>query len=337
MADAAHVVAYAWARPLEPARHGRAVSQLYSVLRDLGIATRGLARYQITDIPADPVSPDFPRHVDASARWLLNTCESLDGVLAAEGLGSLPDPDEPGAALCRAARNAILAWRQPSGTSADRDITVKRFITATGFLSAATLGLATYAPRRRVIDLHAVCAGLAEVTAYLTAAIQAPAEDASPGHGTEPAQPRRPGTSCRRATRTVRAPDPAVPLNPGAPLWPRTRFSGDLMSTWTPEAIRALGVNTDLPTLGKIFGISRARAYQMAHTGEWEQAGIRIVPLGSKYVVAVQSILEVLGHGDAEPGAGTGQHGNGQLQSAGNAADDAITGPSGPAAAWNLR
>jgi len=131
--------------------------------------------------------------VDASARWLLNTCESLDGVLAAEDLGSLPDPDEPGAALCRAARNAILAWRQPSGTSADRDITVKRFITATGFLSAATLGLATYAPRRRVIDLHAVCAGLAEVTAYLTAAIQASVEDASPGNGTEPARPTATG------------------------------------------------------------------------------------------------------------------------------------------------
>ena len=109
------------------------------------------------------------------------------------------------------------------------------------------------------------------------------------------------------------------------------------MSTWTPEAIRALGVTTDLPTLGKIFGISRTRAYQMAHTGEWEQAGIRIVSLGSKYVVAVKSILEVLGHGDAEPGAGTGQHGNSQLQSAGNATDDTITRPAGPAAAWNLR
>ena len=193
VADAAHVAAYIWARPLDPARHGRAVSQLYSVLRDLGIAARGLARYQITDVPADPVSPDFPRHVDASARWLLNTCESLDGVLAAEGMGSVPDPDEPGAVLCRAARNAILAWRQPSGTSTDRDITVRRFITATGFLSAATLSLAAYAPRRRAVDLQAVCAGLAEVTAYLTAAIQAPAEDASPGHDTEPAQPTAAG------------------------------------------------------------------------------------------------------------------------------------------------
>ena len=77
------------------------------------------------------------------------------------------------------------------------------------------------------------------------------------------------------------------------------------MSTWTLEAIRALGVRTDLPTLGKIFGVSRTRAYQMAHTGEWEQAGIRIVPLGSKYIVAVQSILNVLGHGDSEPGTRT--------------------------------
>ena len=123
----------------------------------------------------------------ASARWLLSACESLDGVLAAEGIGPLPDPDEPGAVLCRAARNAILAWRQPSGTSADRDITVRRFITATGFLSAATLGLAAYAPRRRAIDLQAVGASLAEVIAYLTAAIQAPAEDAAPGHARGPA------------------------------------------------------------------------------------------------------------------------------------------------------
>ena len=76
------------------------------------------------------------------------------------------------------------------------------------------------------------------------------------------------------------------------------------MSTWTPEAIRALGVRTDLPTLGTIFGISRTRAYQMAHTGEWERAGIRVVPLGSKYVVAVQSILDVLG------GTGTGVPGS---------------------------
>ena len=97
----------------------------------------------------------------ASARWLLSACESLDGVLAAEGISSLPDPDEPGAVLCRTARTVILAWRQPSGTGADCDITVRRFITATGFLSSATLGLAVYAPRHRLIDLQVVNASLA--------------------------------------------------------------------------------------------------------------------------------------------------------------------------------
>jgi hypothetical protein len=67
-----------------------------------------------------------------------------------------------------------------------------------------------------------------------------------------------------------------------------------MSSQWTPDAIRALGATTDLPTLGSIFGVSRWRAYQMAHTGEWEKAGIRILPLGSKYRVTVQSILDVL-------------------------------------------
>ena len=181
LADAAYAAAHAWAQPLEPDRHNRAISQLYSTLRDLGIAARGLARYQTADASPDPAPPDFPRHVNASARWLLSACESLDGVLAAESTSWPPDPGEPGAALCQAARNAILAWRQPSGTSADRDITVKRFITATGFLSSATLGLATYAPRRRAIDLQVAGASLAEVIAYLTAAIQVPAEDAAPG------------------------------------------------------------------------------------------------------------------------------------------------------------
>ena len=63
---------------------------------------------------------------------------------------------------------------------------------------------------------------------------------------------------------------------------------------WTPEAIRALGATTDLPTLGSIFGLGRWRSYQMAHTGEWEQAGIHIIQIGARYRVAVQSILAVL-------------------------------------------
>ena len=77
-----------------------------------------------------------------------------------------------------------------------------------------------------------------------------------------------------------------------------------MTSQWTPEAIRALGATTDLPTLGSIFGLSTWRSRQMAHTGEWEQAGIRILKIGNRYRVAVPSILDVLGNGDT-PGTDT--------------------------------
>lgn len=89
---------------------------------------------------------------------------------------------------------------------------------------------------------------------------------------------------------------------------------------WTPEAIRALGATTDLPTLGSIFGVSRWRAYQMAHTGEWKQAGIRIVPIGTKYRVTVQSILEVLGDaGTASPPGGRQSSPHSQVREPGSA------------------
>ncbi len=74
------------------------------------------------------------------------------------------------------------------------------------------------------------------------------------------------------------------------------------MSTWTAEAIQALGPTTDLPTLGSIFDCSRWKAYQMARTGEWEKLGVKIVRLGSKYRVIVPSVLEVLGYVDGAEG-----------------------------------
>lgn len=70
--------------------------------------------------------------------------------------------------------------------------------------------------------------------------------------------------------------------------------------TWTPERIRALGPTTDLPTLAAILRCSRWKAYQMARTGQWETAGIRIIRVGSSYKVAVPSILQTLGYGLAE-------------------------------------
>ena len=186
LAEAALAAAGAWAQPLDSARHSRAVSQLSSALRDVGIATRELAGWQPADAPPGTASAEFARHVTSGARWLLSALHTLDGVLAFEGLGRLPDPDEPGTALCHAARSTIAAWREPSGSNLDRDTAIRRLTTATGFLSAATVGLATYAPRDRAVDLQAVGASLAEATADLTAAIQETDSDAMPGRPVEP-------------------------------------------------------------------------------------------------------------------------------------------------------
>ena len=179
VSDAARAAADAWARPMEAAQFNRALSQLHSVLRDLGIATRGLARYQITRYPADPVPLGFPRHVQAGAQHLLDTWQCLDGVLVADGFGPVPDPDEPGAVLCQAVRTAITAWRQPAGTSADRDTTMERLITALELLATAARNLAASAPRQRTIELLAVDAGLAKAAACLRKAVQAAADDAA--------------------------------------------------------------------------------------------------------------------------------------------------------------
>jgi hypothetical protein len=179
--DAASTVAAAWEQPMDPDAYSRAVSQLHSVLRDLGIAIRGLARYQIIPAPPGPADRRFAQHATTSAAWLLGAWHSLDSVVAAEGLGPPPTPAGPGDVLCQAARDAITAWRQPSGTAADRDTTAGQLITAIVFLSEATLNLGGYAPRHRTIDLYAVGAGLAEARVALATAIQIPAGQAA-GH-----------------------------------------------------------------------------------------------------------------------------------------------------------
>jgi hypothetical protein len=185
VSEAARAAAEEWAQPMETPQFNRALSQLYSVLRDLGIAIRGLARYQTTGNPADPAPLGFPRYVQAGAQWLLDTWESLDGMQVAEGFGPVPDPDESGAVLCQAARTAITAWRQPTGTSTDRDATMDRLVAAIGFLATAAKNLAAYAPRQRTIELIAVSVGLAEATACLRRAVQAPADDTALGSRTD--------------------------------------------------------------------------------------------------------------------------------------------------------
>ena len=99
--DAASAVAAAWEQPVEPDAYSRAVSQLYSVLRDLGIAIRGLARYQIIPVPPGPADRGFAQHVTTSAAWLLGAWHSLDGVLAPKGSARSPAPPHPGTCCAR--------------------------------------------------------------------------------------------------------------------------------------------------------------------------------------------------------------------------------------------
>lgn len=185
--DAAKAAARAWARPTGPAGEARAVSQIHSALRDLGIATGGLAGYHTAGNLPGATSSKFARDVTAGARWLLDAWQHLDGVLAAEGMPRPPDDTDPGAALCQAARNLILAWRHPEGTAADRDTTVGHLITSAGFLATAALSLAAYAPRHRTIELRAVAKSLAEAGACLTRAVSRTADDNIPGQNIAPA------------------------------------------------------------------------------------------------------------------------------------------------------
>jgi hypothetical protein len=100
-----------------------------------------------------------------------------------------------------------------------------------------------------------------------------------------------------------------------------------MTSQWTPEAIRALGATTDLPTLGSIFGLGRWRSYQMAHTGEWDQTGI--IRIGARYRVTVQSILDVLTPCGTPGSNGQAAPDPGQPSGSG---DRAASEPPGPAA-----
>lgn len=96
-------------------------------------------------------------------------------------------------------------------------------------------------------------------------------------------------------------------------------------STWTADAIRALGAITDLQTLADIVGCSVWMSRKMARTGEWERQGIKIIRIGVHYRVGVGSVLEVLGFGSGDLSApGTARAGE-LDQAGGNAEDSAVT------------
>jgi excisionase family DNA binding protein len=61
---------------------------------------------------------------------------------------------------------------------------------------------------------------------------------------------------------------------------------------WTPEAVRQLGLTTDVATAGAILGIGRSKAYQLAKNGEFP---VTIVRDGRHYLVPINALLTLLG------------------------------------------
>jgi Helix-turn-helix domain len=73
---------------------------------------------------------------------------------------------------------------------------------------------------------------------------------------------------------------------------------------WTETRIRALGLVTDVATAARIFGLSRAAAYDLAKRGRFP---VTVLRFGSRYRVPVAAILQAL-HlpvGDDQPPGAT--------------------------------
>lgn len=61
---------------------------------------------------------------------------------------------------------------------------------------------------------------------------------------------------------------------------------------WTVEAVRNLGVTTDVETAGAILGIGRTKAYELVRAGEFP---IPVLRIGRRIVVPTPAILVLLG------------------------------------------
>ena len=87
-------------------------------------------------------------------------------------------------------------------------------------------------------------------------------------------------------------------------LTPSSATDAPAPEVWTETRIRALGLVTDVATAARIFGLSRAAAYDLAKRGQFP---VTVLRFGNRYRVPVAAILEAL-HlplGDDEPPCAT--------------------------------
>jgi hypothetical protein len=151
--------------------HNRAVWQLRSVLRDLDVATRGVARYRVTE-GSPPADLGFRSRVTAVSQLLFKASNDLGGVPTGKGTNSVPDDGDPGAVLCQAAREVIRAWRQPRGGRACRDAAIEQFAAALAALAQAARGLADRARPPLADHLRAVHECLGDAIFCLAGALE---------------------------------------------------------------------------------------------------------------------------------------------------------------------
>lgn len=65
----------------------------------------------------------------------------------------------------------------------------------------------------------------------------------------------------------------------------------DTVRTWTEQAVRDLGMTTDVETAGAILGIGRTKAYELAKTGHFP---VKLLHIGRRYLVSVPALLKLL-------------------------------------------
>lgn len=70
------------------------------------------------------------------------------------------------------------------------------------------------------------------------------------------------------------------------------------MKGLTAAEIRSLPATIDLVTAGRVFGVGRTKAYQLARTGRFP---CRVLQVGRSYRVCTADLLTVLGLTDDRP------------------------------------
>lgn len=64
-----------------------------------------------------------------------------------------------------------------------------------------------------------------------------------------------------------------------------------MKAKWTEEAVRGLGVRTDVETAGSIFGLSRTQSYEAVKCGRFP---VPVVHVGRRLVVPTAPIRRLL-------------------------------------------